>query len=171
MIHFFPESALVQLEFDKVRELLETHCQSAFAKDKAQQLRVHTRPEYVEMELKQTYEYLLLLRGGNYFPAEIVHGLEKELKLLAIPGSVLSNDAFLLIRRLATSIQQVYRWFTSEAQAAYPGLANVIRGVTYEDKIAEAIDEVFEVNGSVRDNAALGKVGLYSRHGRGLFEW
>jgi DNA mismatch repair protein MutS2 len=154
MIHFFPESALVQLEFDKVRDLLQAHCQSLFAKEKVQHLRVHTRPEFVELELKQTYEYVLLLRSGHFFPAEVVHGLETELKLLAIPGSVLSNEAFLLIRGLAASIHQVYRWFTPDAQGAYPGLANVIKGVSYEKKIAEAVDEVFEANGSIRDNAS-----------------
>ena len=30
---FFPESALVQLEFDKVKTLLEEHCKTEYAKN------------------------------------------------------------------------------------------------------------------------------------------
>lgn len=154
MVHFFPESALVQLEFDKIRDLLLELCQGEQAKGKAASLRIHTRPEFIEKELRQTYEYQLLLKGGQYFPSEVVHGLEKELKLLAVPGSVLSTDAFLLIRSLADSVRQVFRWFTTDARLAYPSLALVIEGVTYEKRIAEAVDEVLEANGAVRDAAS-----------------
>jgi DNA mismatch repair protein MutS2 len=65
---FFPESALVQLEFDKIKALLEAHCNTLYAKEKAQELRIHTRKEYIELELQQSYEYKLLIQHSMYFP-------------------------------------------------------------------------------------------------------
>ncbi len=50
---FFPESALTQLEFDKVKALLEEHCKTEYAKNKSQELRIHTRKEFIELELQQ----------------------------------------------------------------------------------------------------------------------
>ena len=38
MIRYFPESALGQLEFDKIRDLLAEKCKSAYAREKAASL-------------------------------------------------------------------------------------------------------------------------------------
>ena len=45
----FPDSAQVQLEFNKVRDLLAIYCQSDHARAKAQELRVHTRRDFIEL--------------------------------------------------------------------------------------------------------------------------
>ena len=66
MIRFFPESALVQLEFEKIRNLLSGYCQTKYASEKAASLRVHTRKEYIEMELRQSHEYKLLLQNNKF---------------------------------------------------------------------------------------------------------
>lgn len=154
MIRFFPESALVQLEFDKVRELLEGYCQTAYAKEKALQLRIHTRIEYIRQQLHQTHEYKLVVQTGQYFPNDAVLNIVRELKLLGIPGAVLSGEQFLLIRKLADTVRNIFRWFSPETREAYPALAAVISNVQFEKKILELIDTVLEENGVVRDNAS-----------------
>ena len=53
----FPESAHIQLEFNKVKDLLSNYCQTEYALTKAQSLRIHTKKEFVETELKQSHEY------------------------------------------------------------------------------------------------------------------
>ena len=85
MIKFFPESALVQLEFEKVKLLLVEHCNTEFAKSKAGVLRIHTRKEFIELDLLQTNEYKLLIQSGQYFPNDYILNLSKEIKLLGIP--------------------------------------------------------------------------------------
>ena len=61
---FFPESALVQLEYEKVKSILGEHCKTEYAKSRAVALRIHTRKDFIELELKQSYEYKLLIQGG-----------------------------------------------------------------------------------------------------------
>src|SRR5512145_359575 len=56
-VKLFPESAAVQLEFDKVKTLLANYCQSDHARTKAMNLRIHTRKEFIDVELKQSHEY------------------------------------------------------------------------------------------------------------------
>lgn len=154
MIRFFPESALVQLEFDKVRELLEGYCQTAYAKEKALQLRIHTRIEYIRQQLEQSHEYKLVLQTGQYFPNDAVLNIVRELKLLGIPGAVLTGEQFLLIRKLAETVRNIFRWFSPETREAFPALAAVISKVQFEKKIVDQIDAVLEENGVVRDNAS-----------------
>ena len=97
---FFPESALHQLEFDKIKDLLAAHCRTEYAKATALQLRIHTKIEFIETALQQANEFKIILQGGEQFPNEFVINISKELKLLAIAGASLTGEQFLLIRGL-----------------------------------------------------------------------
>src|SRR5579872_1050267 len=150
----FPESALVQLEFDKVKALLAEQCNTEYARSKAEDLRIHTRKEFIELELQQTHEFKLLAQNGQYFPNDNTLNLARELKLLGIPGAVLSGDQFLQIRRLAESMSSIFRWFDTDRRTAYPALVRVIESTHYEKAIIASIDEVLDESGTVRDNAS-----------------
>ncbi|MBE7169659.1 MAG: DNA mismatch repair protein MutS [Williamsia sp.] len=150
----FPESAPVQLEFDKIKTILAERSKSEYAKAKANDLRIHTVKDLIDTALKQTHEYKQLLVNGMYFPNEVVLNLSREIKLLGIPGAVLSSEQFVSIRRLAQSMQSIFRWFDAERKEAYPALAGVVSGTHYEKKILEMLGEVLDENGAVLDNAS-----------------
>jgi DNA mismatch repair protein MutS2 len=150
----FPESAFLQLEFDKIKSLLEEHCQTEYAQQKASQLRIHTRKEFIDTELKQTHEYRQLVQHSVYFPNDYILNLSKELKLLGIPGAALAGEQFMDIRKLAESIHKIFRWFDQERKAAYSALAHVIKDTYYEKAIIEMIDEILDGYGQVKDNAS-----------------
>src|SRR5580698_7750977 len=150
----FPESALVQLEFDKIEALLAEQCNTEYAHGKALDLRIHTRREYIELELQQTHEFKLLLQNGQYFPNDYTLNLSRELKLLGIPGAVLSGEQFLQVRRLAESTQSLFRWFDADRRTTYPALVKVIDPTHYEKAIIAGIDEILDESGTVRDNAS-----------------
>ena len=153
-MRIFPESALLQLEFDKIKALLAALCTTEYARERAEDLRIHTRREYIELQLRQAHEFKLLLQNGQYFPNDHTLNLARELKLLGIPGAVLGGDQFLQIRRLAESMQSIFRWFDPERRTAYPALAKVIEATHYEKAIITSIDEVLDESGTVRDNAS-----------------
>ena len=151
---FFPESALVQLEFDKIKGLLKEQCQTEHAKSKSDDLRIHTRKEFIDAELNQTNEYKQLLDSAVYFPNDFVLNLTRELKLLSIPGATLSGDQFLEIRKLPVSIQSIFRWFDKERKVMYAALYKVIENTYYEKVILELIDDVIDETGRVKDSAS-----------------
>jgi DNA mismatch repair protein MutS2 len=161
-LKFFPESALQQLEFDKIKDLLSQHCRTEYAKEKAAGLRIHTRLEYIQKELQQANEFRLILDTGGYFPNDFTQNISREIKLLGIPGASLTGDQFMLIRRLAENTNSIFRWFTAEIRETYPGLAQVIDGNYYEKDIKIKIDEILDESGAVKDNAseALGEIRL-----------
>ena len=150
----FPESAGLQLEFDKIKTLLGVYCQTEYAKEKAADLRVHTRIEFVETELKQSHEYKQIISNSIYFPNDYILNLSKELKLLGIEGAVLTGEQFILLRKLAESMGKISRWFDNERRQAYPGLTRIIEGVIYEKAIIEMIDDVVDDTGFVKDDAS-----------------
>jgi DNA mismatch repair protein MutS2 len=150
----FPESAYIQLEFDKIKTLLAEHCRSEYAITKAAQLRIHTKKEFIDTELRQSFEYRQLLQNNIYFPNDHALNLSNELKLLSIPGAVLAGEQLLEIRKLAAGIQQIFRWFDAERRTTYGSLGKIIEGTYYEKAIITTIDEVLDENGQVKDNAS-----------------
>jgi len=150
----YPESADVQLEFDKVKALLTEHCKTEYAKTKAGSLRIHTRIDYIELELQQSHEFKLLEEQSQYFPNDYTINISRDIKLLGIPGATLGGEQFIQIRKLAESLEKIFRWFDNERRLAYHALSEVIKDTYYEKVIIELIDDVLDETGNVKDNAS-----------------
>ena len=172
----YPESATSQLEFDKIKALLKEHCKTDYAKTKSDELRIHTRKDYIELELRQSYEFKLITEQSQYFPNDYVLNISRDIKLLGIQGGMLSGEQFVQVRRLAESLEKIFRWFDSERKLAYASLLKVIDHTYYEKVIIELIDEVLDEQGTVKDNASPGlqkiRLNLYKKRNdlRRMFE-
>ncbi|MBL0232685.1 MAG: DNA mismatch repair protein MutS [Chitinophagaceae bacterium] len=150
----YPASAPVQLEFDKVKELLFGYCRSEYARERSRALQAFIQLEEIQWALRQSYEYKTLLSSGLYFPNDEPLNLSRELQLLAIPGAVLSGEELLHLRRLASSTDTIFHWFNEEKKQAWPGLYLAISHSRYEKKIIALIDEVIDELGQVKDTAS-----------------
>lgn len=154
MMRLYPESALTQLEFDKIKELLGALCNTDFSKNKSNQLRIHTRKDFIDRELRQAYEYKLILQQQQYFPADFTANIAKDIKLLSIPGALLVGEQWMMIKKLTESMGTVFRWFDNERRMAFPALTQVLSDSYYEKLIVEMINEVLDDAGIVLDNAS-----------------
>src|SRR6476661_8129931 len=150
----YPESATVQLEFDKIKNLLAEKCRTEYARNKASSLRIHTKLEFIDRELKQSHEYSQLLRNGIYFPNDYVLNLARELKMLTIEGAMLSGEELVQLRKLVLGMESIFRWFDAERKTAYPAMALLIRETYYEKAILKLINDVVDESGNVKDNAS-----------------
>ena len=175
-MRLYPDTALYQLEFDKVKALLDAHCKTVYAQERAQNLRIHTHKDYIQKELRQTHEFAMLLRQAQYFPNDFTYHLQKELKLLGIPGALLGGDQWMLIRKLTINAENIFRWFDPEKRTSFSALAQVLNDAYYEKNIKDSIDAVLDEQGIVKDNASddLQKIrlSLYKRRNelRRMFE-
>jgi DNA mismatch repair protein MutS2 len=151
---FYPESALVQLEYEKVKELLIAHCNCEYSADKAKNLRLHTRLSYIQNQLAQSAEFKGLYQNGAYFPLNSIINLQKEIKLLGIPGARLLGEQWIGIRKMCITIQDIFRWFDTEKRIAYPACTYIIQDSYYEEAIKKSIDEVIDELGNVLDSAS-----------------
>jgi DNA mismatch repair protein MutS2 len=150
----YPESTLQSIEFDQIRLLVQSFCKTDFAKNKAENLRIHTRKDYVVRDLSQTAEFKSILDSGLYFPNDFFLPLKKELKLLGIPGAMLSGEEFRLIRSLSDNAERIFRWFDADRRIAYPSLSMPLDGLYFEKNIRKLIDEIIDEAGQVKDQAS-----------------
>jgi len=153
-MRFYPESAPVQLEFDKVKALLVELTQTAYGRDKADQLRIHTKKDFIENELRQSYQYLQLLAAGQTFQHGTAFNLHKEIKLLSIPGAVLTGEIFLLFKNLVENIDGIFRWFDDERRDRFSSLYTALSKTYVEKSIPDSIQKVIGDDARVLDNAS-----------------
>jgi len=151
----YPESASQQLEFDKIKHLLHEKCQSEYARNKALELRIHTKKEFIDRDLKQSFEYKQLVQNSIYFPNDFVLNLSKDLKLLSIPGAVMNGEQLVAFRKLAISIEKLFRWFDAERKVAYSSLNLIIQDTYYEKVILQLINDVVDETGNLKDTASI----------------
>lgn len=150
----FPDNTLQQLEFDKIKDLIIAHARNDYAKNRIQQLRIHTKKDFIEQDLFQTNEFKVILDSGVYFPNDFNHNINKELRLLSIPGAMLTGEQFLWIRKLSDNTAQIFRWFDVERREQNPYLSKIIASSYFEKQIRLMIDEVLDEIGMVKDNAS-----------------
>jgi DNA mismatch repair protein MutS2 len=153
-MRLYPDSALIQLEFDKVQNLLAQHCKTEFALQATHELRIHTHISFIELALRQTHEFKLLLSSGQHFPIDFTQNIQKDIKILGIPGAMLTGEQYNLLRRLLDNASDLFRWFDTERREAFPGLADVTKESYYEKALREMIDEVLDEIGQVKDSAS-----------------
>lgn len=153
-MRFYPESAPIQLEFDKIKALLVEQTQTLIGKDKAESLRIHTRKEFIETELRQTYQYAQLLAMGQTFQHGTVFNLQKEVKLLSIPGAVLTGEVFLQFKSLADNIESIFRWFDDERIDRYSSLFAILSATHIEKSISTSIQKIIGDDARVMDTAS-----------------
>ena len=150
----YPDNALSQLEFDKIKAILLNYCQSTIGKEQVEAMRIHTHLNFIQITLRQTQEYQFIKQANQYFPSDFILDIRKDVKLLGIPGAQLTGEQWLLLRKLVDHMGQLFKWFDAERQAAYSHLYLVIAESYFEKTIIESIDDVIDDRGLVKDNAS-----------------
>lgn len=153
MMLLYPAHAAEALEFNKICQLLDQKCRTDAARERVTGMRFHTRLDYVQRELEQTAEFKQALKGSDYFPNDFTRNVQKELKLLAIEGAVLSGEQLLAFQNLSLNVRDILNWFKRQG-TLYPQLRAVAEKISYEKLIPETISAVIDDNGNVRDTAS-----------------
>jgi DNA mismatch repair protein MutS2 len=153
MMHLYPAHAAEALEFNKICQLLKTKCRTDAARERVENLRFHTKLEYVERALQQAEEFKHILKGSDYFPNDFTRNVEKELKLLSVKNAVLSGEQLISFQQLAITIRDILLWFKRHNEI-FPHLRGLTEKITYEKEIAVIVSSVLDEMGQVRDNAS-----------------
>lgn len=153
MMLLYPARAVEALEFDKICQLLKEKCRTDGARERVENIRFHTKLEYVERELLQTREYKSTLRTDDRFPNDFTKNISKELKLLSISNASLSGEQLLSFQHLAQNTKDILLWFKKN-ESLFNNLRAIAENITYEKQIVEIISSVIDDTGTVRDNAS-----------------
>jgi DNA mismatch repair protein MutS2 len=153
MLHFYPEQALERLEFEKVRALLLVKCRTSYAKKAVQNIKFHTKKEYLEEALEQVNEYLQTLGGSDVFPNDFTKDISPALRLLKVEGAVLTGEDFVDLSALTLTVRDILLWLKRQ-NGLYLRLEAIAIPVIYQKEILKTINEIVDESGVVRDSAS-----------------
>jgi DNA mismatch repair protein MutS2 len=149
----FDEQTLQDLEFSTLREWLVGYAIGPSARHRLSVLTPSNRFSEVRQELDRVNEFLTIRKEGENFPSLAFEELLQEIKLLPIRNSVLSQEGFMRIAT-ASHLMNAILYFFDKRHKEYPLFTALLDNAFFTNEITEAIEQVFDKNGSVKENAS-----------------
>ena len=144
---------LNDLEFEIIREWLESFCVGPSAKATAQKLTPGNRFNQIRLELNRLNEFKSIRIHGEKFPALDFEELETEIRLLGIQQAVIPIEGFRRLYQASDLVNHIIQFF-DKAIFHYPLLKELTNDVYFTKDILTEIDKVFDRAGNVKDDAS-----------------
>jgi DNA mismatch repair protein MutS2 len=144
---------LNDLEFEIIREWLESFCVGPSAKATAQKLTPGNRFKQIRLDLNRLNEFKSIRIHGEKFPALDFEELETEIRLLGIQQAVIPIEGFRRLYQASDLVNHIIQFF-DKALFHYPLLKELTNDVYFTKDILTEIDKVFDRAGNVKDDAS-----------------
>ncbi len=144
---------LTDLEFELIREWLESFCVGPSAKLSARKLTPGNRFKQIRVELNRLNEFKSIRIHGEKFPALDFEELQNEIRLLGIQQAVIPIEGFRRLYQASDLVNHIIQFF-DKALFTYPLLKELTKDVYYTKEILTEIDQVFDRAGNVKDDAS-----------------
>ena len=147
------QQTIHDLEFETIKNWLEKFCMGPTALQQVRTLQPKNQFQVLRQELNRLDELRQVRVHGEKFPLLEFEELEQEIKLLGIQRSVISLEGFRRIYQASELVNALVLFFEN-ALFQYPLLKQLTDDVYYTKEIIEEIDQVFDRNGQIKDDAS-----------------
>lgn len=144
---------LTDLEFELIREWLESFCVGPSAKSAASKLTPGNRFKQIRIDLNRLNEFKSIRIHGEKFPALDFEELQNEIRLLGIQQAVIPIEGFRRLYQASDLVNHIIQFF-DKALFTYPLLKELTQDVYFTKEILTEIDQVFDRAGNVKDDAS-----------------
>ncbi|MBL7794821.1 MAG: endonuclease MutS2 [Saprospiraceae bacterium] len=149
-----PRDLYEKLEFDKIIELIEKQCLGELGIEAVRRIKPHTDLAYIEKLLDEVSAYKLTIEKNDRFPISQYHDISEDIKPLEIEGYVLPEEAFKRINTILLLVREIFRFFNGGRQAAYASLYALIRPISFDESLIQAIEKVIDAEGNIKPDAS-----------------
>jgi DNA mismatch repair protein MutS2 len=147
------EQTIEDLEFKHIRIKLSNLCFGPSAATRMLKLTPSNNFPGLEQALSEVFELHRIRTTAETFPSLVFEELSSELNLLRIRNAILPFDGYTRIADQSKLVNALLLFF-DKRELDYPMLYKVIQDAYYTDEIIEAIEKVFDRNGTVKDEAS-----------------
>ncbi len=150
----YPEQFEVKIGFDRIRELVSSHCLFDPGKERVDKMGFMSDHETIQRELKLTDEFSEICRTEDDFPIQHFIDNREALKKAEVEGFyLLTEEVFGLVKSL-DSIRAILHFFKSDEEEKYPVLGDLCKPVKVFPFVLERIQKILNKHGKIRDNAS-----------------
>lgn len=147
------DQTLRDLELTTVLQWLEGFASGETAKKRIQNLAPIPHFDVLHRALDMLKEFHQIKTVGEAFPALDFDELNREIRLLPIKQAVLEQEGFIRLYRASRLVNDLL-YFFDKREDDFPNLVVLLKDTFYTKEIVEAIDNVFDKKGTVKDDAS-----------------
>jgi DNA mismatch repair protein MutS2 len=149
----FDDHVIRDLEFDLVRIMLHDFCIGDTARLRTVDLTPMCEKKYVVQALHEANELKRIRTEEHGFPALEFKEMVGEIRTLRVADAVLPEESFKVLVDASLLVNAMLVFF-DKREEDFPYLVAHYTHVYYTTEITEAIHQVFDVRGKVRDDAS-----------------
>jgi len=150
----YPEQFEAKIGFDRIRDLIKSHCLFDPGKERVEQMGFQTGFDAVSKELELTEEFRNICQQEETFPIQHFIDNREALKKVEVEGTyLLEEEVFGLVKSL-DSVRAILHFFKSDEEGKYPVLQELCKPVKMFPFVHDRIQKVLNKHGKIRDNAS-----------------
>jgi DNA mismatch repair protein MutS2 len=152
-IKLYPAGIEEKIGFDRIKLLLEEHCEGDLGIANVDGIRFSTDFGQIVNTLAQTDEFLKILKSKESFPAGEYFNLRKYLIKSSKIDAFLLEEEFHELKLSLMKVDQILKFFKRQSDK-YPHLSLLTVGIYLNPQIHYEIDKVIDERGKIRNNAS-----------------
>jgi len=152
----YPKHFEEKIEFDRIRELIKSHCLFEPGKEKVDAMQFMSGFGEVERELKLTAEFREICQHEEDFPIQHFIDNREALRKAEVEGTYLLVEEVSGLSRTLDSIRAILHFFKSDEAEKYPYLRELSGPVRVFPYVSDRIQKILNKHGNIRDNASPG---------------
>jgi len=150
----YPSNLEEKIGFDQIRQIILESAETEVGKEIATNFSFLNDLKSLESALTETSEFVDILSFEKSFEWSAPGDLRKALKSANISGTYLHQETFLDIRDNYKAVKKIIAFFAKTKPEQYPILRKRISKVQVFPFIQEKLDQVFNKQGRIKDNAS-----------------
>ena len=147
------KNTLKDLEFPTVLEQIAAFCITEMGKDKVLEILPYSEEDAILPELQRVKEFTASFENDNRIPNHGFEAITKELRLLEIENSVIEASGFRRILSVTETTKELLKFF-KKYEEFYTHLQSYATTINYTSLISEAIQNILDKYGEVKDDAS-----------------
>ncbi len=150
----YPEQFEAKIGFDRIRELVASHCLFDPGRERVEQMGFMTGHDQILHDLKLVDEFTEIQQHEDEFPIQHFIDNREALKKVEVEGTyLLAEEVFGLVKSL-DSVRAILHFFRSDEEERYPVLQELCKPVKVFPFVQDRIGKVLNKHGKIRDNAS-----------------
>jgi DNA mismatch repair protein MutS2 len=140
--------------FDRVRELIRSHCLFEPGSERVDQMGFLTDKKRIEEELVLVEEFKIICQMEDDFPVQHFIDNREALRKAGVENSYLLTEEVFNLSRTLDSIRAILHFFKADEEGKYPALGRLTGEVRLFPFVQERIQKILGKQGNIRDNAS-----------------
>jgi DNA mismatch repair protein MutS2 len=150
----YPDHFESKIGFDRIRELVKTHCLFEPGKERVDAMSFLTDHDAIAQELKLVEEFLEVNTSEEEFPIQHFTDNREALKKAEVEGTYLLTEEVFNLQKSLDSVRAILHFFKSGEEEKYPGLKELCKPVKVFPFVGDRIQKILNKHGKIRDNAS-----------------